>query len=96
MTRFYKYLELKKYINNSEQDTDEDDSSLTPNLLREKLKMILDTFDSLSRQAGIVDKDTLLFALHGKVEIPEALELIDYLVKEGILQAPRPDVLEKS
>jgi hypothetical protein len=24
------------------------------------------------------------------------LELIDYLVKEGILQAPRPDVLEKS
>jgi len=69
---------------------------LKSNPLREKLKMILDTFDSLSRQGGIVEKDTLLFSLQGKVEVSEALELIDYLVRERILQAPRPDVLEKS
>jgi len=43
-----------------------------------------------------VEKDTLLFSLQGKVEVSEALELIDYLVRERILQAPRPDVLEKS
>lgn len=69
---------------------------MTPSPLRQKLRTILDTFDSLSRQGGIVEKDTLLLALHGKVEETEALELIDYLIKEDILHAPRPDILEKS
>jgi hypothetical protein len=69
---------------------------MTANSLREKLKTILDTFDSLSRQGGIVEKDVMLSALYGKVETAEAEQLIDYLVKEGILKAPRPDILEKS
>lgn len=73
-----------------------DERPKTQNPLREKLKTILDTFDSLSRQGGIVDKDTLLLALDRKVERAEALELIDYLIKEGILYAPSPDILEKS
>jgi hypothetical protein len=67
---------------------------MTTNPLREKLKTILDTFDSLSRQAGVVEKDVMLSALYGKVET-EAEQLINYLIKEGILQAPRPGILEK-
>jgi hypothetical protein len=69
---------------------------MASNPLREKLKKILDTFDSLLRQEGIVDEDRLLFALHGRVESQEALELIDFLITEGILRVPRPNVLEKS
>jgi hypothetical protein len=69
---------------------------MTTNPLREKLKTILDTFDSLSRQGGVVEKDVMLSALYEKVETAEAEELINYLVKEGILQAPRPGILERS
>jgi len=69
---------------------------MTANPLREKLKTILDTFDSLSRQSGVVEKDLMLSALYGKVETAEAEQLINYLVKEGILKAPRPGILEKS
>ena len=68
---------------------------MSQNRLRHELKTILDTFDSLSRQNGVVERDALLFALDGKVETIEAQELIDRLVKEGILNAPRPSILEK-
>jgi hypothetical protein len=58
--------------------------------LREKLKIILQTYDSISRQNGIVEKDTLC----GKIEIDEAGELIRHLLKEGILKVTRSNILE--
>jgi hypothetical protein len=65
------------------------------NPLRQKLKVILETFDSLSRQNGVVEKDVLLSALYGKVEVDEAENLISHLVMEGILKAAQPGILEK-
>jgi len=65
------------------------------NLLHEKLKTILNTFDSLSRQSGIVEKEALLSALPGVVELVEAEQLIQYLIREGILNSPRAGILEK-
>ena len=68
---------------------------MTSNLLREKLKIILQTYDSLSRQNGIVEKDMLLAGLYGKLEIDEAEELIRHLLREGILKLTRSNILEK-
>ena len=65
------------------------------NPLRQKLKVILETFDSLSRQNGVVEKDVLLSALYGKVEVDEAEDLIGQLITEGILKAAQPGILEK-
>jgi hypothetical protein len=65
------------------------------NPLRQKLKVILETFDSLSRQNGVVEKDVLLSALYGKVEVDEAEDLISHLITEGILKAAHPGILEK-
>lgn len=65
------------------------------NPLRQKLKIILETFDSLSRQNGVVEKDVLLYALYGKVEVDEAENLISHLITEGILKAAQPGILEK-
>lgn len=65
------------------------------NPLRRKMKLILETFDSLSRQSGIVEKDTLLSALYGKIELGEAEELMNHLIKEGILRVTQTGILEK-
>jgi hypothetical protein len=65
------------------------------NPLRQKLKVILETFDSLSRQNGVVEKDVLLSALYGKVEVDEAEDLISHLITEGIPKAAQPGILEK-
>jgi len=65
------------------------------NPLRQKLKVILETFDSLSRQNGVVEKDVLLSALYGKVELNEAEDLISHLITEGILKTAQPGILEK-
>jgi hypothetical protein len=65
------------------------------NPLRQKLKVILETFDSLSRQNGVVEKDVLLSALYGKVEVDEAEDLISHPITEGILKAAHPGILEK-
>ena len=59
------------------------------------MKLILETFDSLSRQSGIVERDTLLSALYGKIELVEAEELINHLIKEGILRVTQTGILEK-
>jgi len=50
------------------------------------MQLILQTFDSLSRQNGIVEKDLLLSALYGKINVDEAEELMTYLIREGILK----------
>ena len=84
----------KRAILVSEKQT-RDEHSMASNPLRLKLKIILDTFDSLSRQGGVVDRELMLSALYGKVETAEAEQLLTYLVKEGILQSPRPGILEK-
>jgi len=68
---------------------------VSSNLLHEKLETILNTFDSLSRQSGTVEKEALLSALPGEVELVEAEQLIQYLIKEGILNSPRAGILEK-
>jgi molybdopterin biosynthesis enzyme MoaB len=68
---------------------------MASNPLRQKLKTILDTFDSLSRQSGVVEKEALLLALGGQVEAVEAEELIQHLVREGIFNSPRAGILEK-
>jgi len=65
------------------------------NPLRQKLKVILETFDSLSRQNGVVERDVLLSALYGKVELDEAEDLISHLITEGILKTAQPGILEK-
>ena len=65
------------------------------NPLRRKMKLILETFDSLSRQSGIVEKDMLLSALYGKIELGEAEELTNHLIKEGILRVTQTGILEK-
>jgi hypothetical protein len=72
-----------------------DEEPMASNPLRQKLKTILDTFDNLSRQSGTVEKEALLSALPGEVEVVEAEELIQHLVKEGILNSPRASILEK-
>ena len=59
------------------------------------MKLILETFDSLSRQSGIVEKDMLLSALYGKIELGEAEELTNHLIKEGILRVTQTGILEK-
>jgi len=68
---------------------------MASNPLRQKLKTILDTFDSLSRQSGVVEKKALLLALGEQVEAVEAEELIQHLVREGIFNSPRAGILEK-
>jgi len=68
---------------------------MTSNPLRQKIRLILDTFDSLSRQNGIVEKDALLPALYGKITIDEAEELVTHLVNEGILKITKAGVIEK-
>ena len=68
---------------------------MASNPLRQKLKTILDTFYSLSRQSGVVEKEALLLALGGQVEAVEAEELIQHLVREGIFNSPRAGILEK-
>ncbi|HUO41565.1 MAG TPA: hypothetical protein VMU35_01225 [Methylomirabilota bacterium] len=68
---------------------------MTSNPLRQKLRLILDTFDSLSRQNGIVEKDVLLSALYSKIDTNEAEELMTYLINEGILKATPTGVIEK-
>jgi len=68
---------------------------MASNPLRQKLKTILDTFDSLSRQSGTVEKEALLSALPQEVEAAEAEELIQHLVNERILNSPRAGILEK-
>ena len=65
------------------------------NPLRQKMKLILETFDSISRQNGIVEKDLLLSALYGKINVDEAEELMTYLIKEGILKLTETGIVEK-
>jgi len=68
---------------------------MASNPLHQKLKTILDTFDSLSRQSGTVEKEALLSALPQEVEAAEAEELIQHLVNERILSSPRAGIFEK-
>jgi DNA replicative helicase MCM subunit Mcm2 (Cdc46/Mcm family) len=63
--------------------------------LRERVRAVLDTFDSLQRQAGAVEKQELISALSGRVEADEAEDIIDKLLKEGLICSPRPGLLEK-
>jgi len=59
------------------------------------MKLILQTFDSLSRQNGIVEKDLLLSGLYGKINVDEAEELMTYLIREGILKVTETGHIEK-
>lgn len=68
---------------------------MTSNPLRQKIKLILETLDSLSRQNGIVEKDALLSALYSKLDVEEAEELMTYLIKEGILKVTHTGIIEK-
>jgi hypothetical protein len=68
---------------------------MNPNPLRQKIRLILETFDSLSRQNGIVEKDLLLSALYSKIDIEEAEELITHLINERILKLTQTGVIEK-
>jgi len=68
---------------------------VTSNPLRQKIRLILQTFDSLSRQNGIVEKDLLLSALYGKINVDEAEELMTYLIREGILKVTETGLIEK-
>ena len=68
---------------------------MTSNPLRQKIRLILQTFDSLSRQNGIVEKDLLLSALYGKINVDEAEELMTYLIREGILKVTETGLIEK-
>jgi hypothetical protein len=65
------------------------------NPLRQNIKLILQTFDSLSRQNGIVEKDLLISALYGKINIDEAVELTNYLISEGILKVTETGLIER-
>lgn len=60
------------------------------------MRLLLETFDSLSRQNGIVEKDLLLSALYGKINVDEAEELLTHLIKEGILKVTETGVIEKT
>ena len=63
--------------------------------LRQKIKIILEAFDSLSRQNGIVERDVLVSALYSKIDVDEAEELMTYLIKEGILKVTQAGTIEK-
>ena len=69
---------------------------MASNPLGQKIKLILETFDSLSRQNGVVEKDALLSALYSKIDIDEAEELMSHLIKEGILKVMQTGIIEKS
>ena len=68
---------------------------MNPNPLRKKIRLILETFDSLSRQNGIVEKELLLSALYSKIDTEEAEELITHLINERILRLTQTGVIEK-
>ena len=69
---------------------------MASNPLRQKIKLILETFDSISRQNGVVTKDALLSALYSKIDVDEAEELMSHLIKEGILRVSQASIIEKS
>ena len=69
---------------------------MASNPLPQKIKLILETFDSLSRQNGVVAKDSLLSALYSKIDVDEAEELMSHLIKEGILRVSQTGIIEKS
>ena len=69
-----------------------------PKSLRDKMQEVLGTFAELEKQLGIVEDATLFQALARKPDITEddARRLVDQLVKEGILYAPKPGHLKRT
>lgn len=63
-----------------------------PKSLRDKMQVVLSTFADLERELGMVEDSTLYQALSRKLEITddEARSLVTQLVKEDILQSPKP------
>ena len=69
-----------------------------PKSLRDKMQVVLTTFADLEKQLGIVEDSTLYQALSRKVDLTdeEARRLVDQLVREGILYAPKPGHLKRT
>jgi replicative DNA helicase Mcm len=69
-----------------------------PKSLRDKMQVVLSTFAELEKQLGIVEEPTLYQALSRKVDITDddARRLVDQLVREGILYAPKPGHLKRT
>jgi replicative DNA helicase Mcm len=69
-----------------------------PKSLRDKMQVVLSTFADLEKQLGIVEEPTLYQALSHKPDIPddEARRLVEQLVREGILYAPKPGHLKRT
>ena len=69
-----------------------------PKSLRDKMQVVLSTFADLEKQLGIVEEPTLYQALSRKVDITdeEARRLVQQLVREGILYAPKAGHLKRT
>lgn len=69
-----------------------------PKSLRDKMQVVLTTFAELEKQLGIVEDSTLYQALSRKVDITDddARRLVEQLVREGILYAPKPGHLKRT
>ena len=69
-----------------------------PKSLRDKMQVVLSTFADLEKQLGIVEEPTLYQALSHKPDISddEARRLVEQLVREGILYAPKPGHLKRT
>ncbi len=69
-----------------------------PKSLRDKMQVVLSTFADLEKQLGIVEEPTLYQALSRKVDITdeEARRLVEQLVREGILYAPKQGHLKRT
>jgi replicative DNA helicase Mcm len=69
-----------------------------PKSLRDKMQVVLSTFADLEKQLGIVEEPTLYQALSHKPDLTddEARRLVEQLVREGILYAPKPGHLKRT
>jgi replicative DNA helicase Mcm len=69
-----------------------------PKNMREKLSLIVKLVMELEKEMGLVDRQTLLNTLEEqyRIEKDEAITLINLLIREGIIFAPREGYLKKT
>jgi hypothetical protein len=66
--------------------------------LRDRMQVAISTFVDLEKQEGIVQESNLYVAIARKLGDSQeaAKELIDKLIKEGILYSPKPGLIKRT
>jgi replicative DNA helicase Mcm len=68
-----------------------------PKSLRDKMQAVLAFITELERQSGIVEEKKLYGILNEKMDMneDEAKNIVNQLIKEGILYSPKPNQLKR-